>query len=144
MRVVLTNISPVSNPNIIFIDEGFGCLDKENFIQVASILRKLKNNFSAMIVVTHIPELKSYADKTITISNANRDSIMRYGVSDAEIKISIPDTPIQSFIEIIGSMYRCIACGFVRKYTDNAVQKHLNAKSYKSKHEKYLSLLNKI
>lgn len=67
MRIVLTRISNISNPNILFVDEGFGCLDKENFSSVCSCLTKLKNNFDAMIVITHIPELQSYMDQNMQV-----------------------------------------------------------------------------
>jgi DNA repair exonuclease SbcCD ATPase subunit len=164
MRIVLTNISPVSNPNLIFIDEGFGCLDKENFLHVAGILQKLKNNFSAMIVITHIPELKAYADKSITVGRQAGDSIMRHGTEmkkniideglsvdktkekkvvkekKAEKESTCPVECVEDLIEINGTMYRCVACDVVHKYTPEAVKKHLDAKSYKAKHEKHLNL----
>ncbi len=149
MRVVLTNISPVSNSNMIFIDEGFGCLDKENFIHVASILKKLKRNFSAMFVVTHIPELKSYSDKTIMISRLKGDSIIRYGtdikpepLSSAAPSNSKADAqkPVRTdgFIEITGGTYKCLACGVERKYTASLLERHLSAKTYAAKHTKYM------
>jgi DNA repair exonuclease SbcCD ATPase subunit len=69
MRIVLTKISNISNPNILFVDEGFGCLDKSNFTNVCSCLMKMKSNFDAMIVITHIPELQSYMDQLLEVSN---------------------------------------------------------------------------
>ena len=83
MRIVLTRISNISNPNILFIDEGFGCLDKENFINVCSCLNKMKDNFDAMIVITHIPELQAYMDKTMTINVQSGASDLKYGALNA-------------------------------------------------------------
>jgi hypothetical protein len=69
---------------MIFIDEGFGCLDTENFIEVAKILQKLKHNFKAMVIITHIKELKAYADVSIDVLAANSLSYVRHGVLSAQ------------------------------------------------------------
>jgi hypothetical protein len=79
MRIVLTRISNISNPNILFVDEGFGCLDKDNFSNVCSCLMKLKSNFDAMIVITHIPELQSYMDQILEVNTENGTSQLRFG-----------------------------------------------------------------
>jgi energy-coupling factor transporter ATP-binding protein EcfA2 len=84
LRIVLLNDlsgisgNNISNPNILILDEGFGCLDKENFIEVAKILKKLKQCFSCIMVITHINELKSYADKSIDIKRSNQVSKINY------------------------------------------------------------------
>jgi ATPase subunit of ABC transporter with duplicated ATPase domains len=85
MRIVLTTIlsggksNNISNPNMLILDEGFGCLDKKNFIAVAEVLKKLKNNFKCMVIITHIEELKSYADEIINIERIKRCSKITYG-----------------------------------------------------------------
>jgi DNA repair exonuclease SbcCD ATPase subunit len=79
LRIVLTRISNISNPNILFVDEGFGCLDKENFSNVCACLTKLKDNFDAMIVITHIPELQSYMDQMMAVSVDDGFSQLRFG-----------------------------------------------------------------
>jgi DNA repair exonuclease SbcCD ATPase subunit len=85
MRVVLTSsvfssgVMTIANPNILIIDEGFGCLDKQNFIEVAKVLTKLKNNFHAMIIITHLDELKAYADHSLNISRVRMASILING-----------------------------------------------------------------
>jgi DNA repair exonuclease SbcCD ATPase subunit len=79
MRIVLTRISNISNPNILFVDEGFGCLDKENFINVCSCLIKMKDNFDAMIIITHIPELQTYMNQILSVSNNDGFSKLQFG-----------------------------------------------------------------
>ena len=85
MRIVLTTAlcnngsNNISDPNILIIDEGFGCLDKKNFIEVAGTLKKLKHNFKCMIIITHIDELKSYADNIIDIKRIKNESNITYG-----------------------------------------------------------------
>lgn len=161
MRIVLTNITSCGNPSLIFIDEGFGCLDKENFSNVAGILNILKHNFKAMIIITHIDELKEHATKVIKIEKSGMDSVLKYGTEPAprpptdasgpdEVKLyeQTPPTSVRHFaasedamemIEILGNMYNCKACGGKpKKYSYTAVAKHLNGKSFAAKHQKYL------
>jgi DNA repair exonuclease SbcCD ATPase subunit len=85
MRIVLASclshsdgINNISNPNILIIDEGFGCLDKKNFIEVAKVMKKLKKNFICILVITHIEELKTYADKIININRVKQESKLEY------------------------------------------------------------------
>jgi energy-coupling factor transporter ATP-binding protein EcfA2 len=98
LRIVLLNDlsgisgNNISNPNILILDEGFGCLDKENFIEVAKILKKLKQCFSCIMIITHINELKSYADKSIDIKRSNQVSKINYcgfdsGTSDGVLGV---------------------------------------------------------
>ncbi len=76
---------------------------------------------------------------------------MRYGPEPAEINQEPEPDPKPAFVcekkrdpsivEIMGETYKCNACGFVRKYTPAAVQKHLDAKTYKSCHDRYVQAL---
>ena len=84
-RITLTEISSISCPRMIFIDEGFGCLDAENFIEVANVLQKLKSNFDSMIIISHLTELRNYVDLSINIVKKEFSSNVQYGkLSDAE------------------------------------------------------------
>lgn len=94
MRIVLTSVlgnnksCNLSNPNMLIIDEGFGCLDKKNFIEVAKVMKQLKANFQYIIVITHLTELKSYANDIISISRDKGYSRIEHGekVNIAEIQ----------------------------------------------------------
>jgi DNA repair exonuclease SbcCD ATPase subunit len=87
MRVVLasclSNNNNMSNPHILIIDEGFGCLDKKNFVEVAKVMQKLKHKFRFMIIITHIDELKSYADHVINIDRINQESKLCSSLRDS-------------------------------------------------------------
>jgi energy-coupling factor transporter ATP-binding protein EcfA2 len=78
LRIVLTTClaksNNISNPNILILDEGFGCLDKKNFVEVAKVLKTLKNKFKSILIITHIDELKSYADQIIDITRTQNES----------------------------------------------------------------------
>jgi ABC-type histidine transport system ATPase subunit len=154
MRIVLTNISVLSNPNIIFIDEGFGCLDADNFVEVCQILPRLKNNFDAMIIVTHINELQAYADISLNITTSNPFSIMQHGTlslrekhiesfekkstsnSVSEIK---EESFVKKYFDIKNNTATCLGCGKVLKRTAYCyLQKHIQAKSLKHLHNQFI------
>jgi DNA repair exonuclease SbcCD ATPase subunit len=78
LRIVLTTClaksNNISNPNILILDEGFGCLDTQTFVSVAKVLKTLKNRFEFILIITHIEELKSYADQIINITRIQNES----------------------------------------------------------------------
>jgi len=79
IRITLTEISSVSSPKMLFVDEGFGSLDRDNFIAVANILQKLKDKFDSLIIISHISELHNYVDLSINITRKNYLSNVQYG-----------------------------------------------------------------
>lgn len=89
-RITLTEISSISSPRMLFVDEGFGCLDRENFISIATILQKLKYNFDSLIIISHITELRNYVDLSINITRKNYLSNVQYGtLTDAQRTIHL-------------------------------------------------------
>jgi len=90
MRVVLTTIlcggmsNNMSNPGMLIIDEGFGCLDSKNFTEVAGVLSQLKKNFRCIMIITHIPELKEYADLLLDIQRSGGYSRMTFGADELQ------------------------------------------------------------
>lgn len=171
MRIVLTNLSATSSPNLIFIDEGFGCLDQENFVEVAKILKKIKKNFSAMIIITHMNELSAYADKKISIEKNNGFSQLQYGtLSDSEktlrMQLELKEDGKQVFkqkeqskrikdekidferwekILIIRQekTYYCNACKKKNKLTNVGIKRHINSIRNIDKHIAYINEQNK-
>lgn len=78
-RIVLTEISCISCPQMLWVDEGFGCLDVSNFTNVANILQKLKGSFDAMFIISHISELQSYCDCSVNIVKRGPLSNVQFG-----------------------------------------------------------------
>lgn len=153
MRISLTKISALSNPNLIFIDEGFGSLDHDNFISVANVLKKIKSNFTAMIIITHIEELKAYTDISINIKSSMGESRIQYGeleyselmlglfdgveVTDNETKINddeLTEEQIEQLIKPEGDKFYCYGCKKSYILNKNAINRHLSAKTTHKKH----------
>lgn len=66
-RIVFLHTSKLTNFGMIIIDEGFGCLDEDNFVKVARALNILKE-YTSILIITHVEELKSYADRMIHVT----------------------------------------------------------------------------
>ena len=67
IRAALMQLTPLPKLDSIIIDEGFEALDSVNMNNVLKMLDKLKSNFRAVIIITHIPALKEYMDKILEI-----------------------------------------------------------------------------
>ena len=78
IRVALMNISNLSKPNFISIDEGFGTLDPDNLASMASFLTFLKNNFDFVLIISHLFELKDAVDAMIEITRSGNFSQVKY------------------------------------------------------------------
>lgn len=85
-RITLTEISSISCTRTLFVDEGFGALDKENFISIANILQKLKGNFDSLFIISHIAELNSYVDVSVNIVKNGYLSHVQHGTLTDEQK----------------------------------------------------------
>lgn len=71
MRITLSQISSTAKPNFFIIDEGWSCMDNNNLADVSNILNYLKEMYEAVIIVSHLDELKNQIDYPLTIENKN-------------------------------------------------------------------------
>jgi len=56
IRVSLINISNLPRPNIICIDEGFGCADSDHLGQMGALFNYLKHQFDFIWVISHLDQ----------------------------------------------------------------------------------------
>jgi DNA repair exonuclease SbcCD ATPase subunit len=68
IRIVLCKNSVTPKADIIIIDEMLANLDNNNKNSIGTFFDYLKNEFSSVIIISHLPELKSAVDQTITIN----------------------------------------------------------------------------
>ena len=60
----------INKPNLIFLDEPTGNLDKDTSKEVISYLDDLADEFkSSIIVATHDPEFRNFSDKILTMDS---------------------------------------------------------------------------
>lgn len=75
-RVALIEVTSLSRPNFIAIDEGFGVLDAENISNVYVLFDKIKEKFDFILCITHLDSFKDVADKNIEITKDGEYSII--------------------------------------------------------------------
>ena len=60
----------INKPNLIFLDEPTGNLDKDTSKEVINYLNQLIDEFkSSIIVATHDPEFRNFSDKILTMDS---------------------------------------------------------------------------
>ena len=64
IRTALINISNLSRPNFLAIDEGLGNLDSEN---LNSMFMLLKSQFEFLMVISHLDSVRDVVDSLIDI-----------------------------------------------------------------------------
>jgi len=67
IRVALINISNLPRPNIICIDEGFGCADSDHLGQMGALFSYLKHQFDFIWVISHLDQMRDMVDEQIEI-----------------------------------------------------------------------------
>ena len=74
LRISIIELTQLSSPNFICIDEGFGCMDGDNIQKLDGLFEKLKKMYDITIIVSHLDELKGKCDDYVNITKQNSDS----------------------------------------------------------------------
>lgn len=76
LRVALINLSSLSRPDILVLDESFSSLDAESIIKSMELLNVLKSYFKTILIVTHIDTVKEIAERILEIANNGEESLI--------------------------------------------------------------------
>ena len=80
MRQVLCSLTYAAHPRLLFIDEGFGSLDKDNFdITCKKVLPGLASHFEKVIIISHITRIHDYTSTNCTIKKNGNNSQINFG-----------------------------------------------------------------
>jgi exonuclease SbcC len=80
MRQVLCSLTMAAHPRILFVDEGFGSLDKENFdIVCKTVVPALANHFEKVIIISHIQGIHDHTTSNFVINKVNGRSHLQFG-----------------------------------------------------------------
>ena len=71
IRVSLINISNLPRPNIICIDEGFGCADSDHLGQMGALFTYLKHQFDFIWIISHLDQMRDMTDMHLEIKKEN-------------------------------------------------------------------------
>lgn len=74
LRSIMSRISSLPKPNIIIMDEVFGKVADENIELVGEFFNKIKDYFDNILLITHNPLIKNWADNVIIISKSENIS----------------------------------------------------------------------
>ena len=80
MRQVLCSLTLAAHPRILFVDEGFGSLDKDNFeIVCKTVLPNLASHFEKVVIISHNPSIHKHTTTNCEIKQANGRSQLQFG-----------------------------------------------------------------
>ena len=63
IRIVIQNMANISKPNFIAFDEGWGCFDDKNLMNIYKIFDFMKMHYEFVLLITHIETLKNSVDR---------------------------------------------------------------------------------
>lgn len=69
----LNRYSFINRSKMICIDEGWDCIDENNFEKLNILFDKLKRDFSIVLVITHIINMKKMINERIMVKKINKD-----------------------------------------------------------------------
>ena len=82
LRSVLANISTIPRSNIVIIDEVWGRVAKENLENVKSIMDRMLDDYSAIILISHLDSVNDWCKNKITVVKKDNISRLKVAVSD--------------------------------------------------------------
>ena len=82
LRSVLANISTIPRSNIVIIDEVWGRVAKENLENVKSIMDRMLDDYSAIILISHLDSVNDWCKNKITVIKKDNISRLKVTVSD--------------------------------------------------------------
>lgn len=74
LRAVLADMSTIPRCGIIVMDEVWGRVAKENFENMKHLLEKISVSYDAILLISHIDEIKDWCDSHIVVKKENNIS----------------------------------------------------------------------
>jgi DNA repair exonuclease SbcCD ATPase subunit len=80
IRIALMEISQLSSPNMMAIDEGWSCFDNENIGNIGVILDHLKMKFDFILTISHMQLIRQNCDTQISLEKDEKGfSSVKFG-----------------------------------------------------------------
>jgi DNA repair exonuclease SbcCD ATPase subunit len=74
LRVVLGNMSTLSRPSFILLDEVLGGVAKENYDNIKKLYDRILKDYSFVFQITHLDDIVDWHDKVVTVKKVNNIS----------------------------------------------------------------------
>lgn len=74
LRAVLGNISTMSRPSFMLLDEVLGGVAKDNYENIKRLYERIMKDYSFIFQVTHLDDIADWHDTTVVVKKENRVS----------------------------------------------------------------------
>ena len=74
LRAVLGNISTMSRPSFMLLDEVLGGVAKDNYENIKKLYDRILKDYSFIFQVTHLDDISDWHDTTVVVKKENRVS----------------------------------------------------------------------
>ena len=74
LRAVLGNISTMSRPSFMLLDEVLGGVAKDNYENIKKLYDRILKDYSFIFQVTHLDDIADWHDTTVVVKKENRVS----------------------------------------------------------------------
>ena len=74
LRAVLGNISTMSRPSFMLLDEVLGGVAKDNYENIKKLYDRMLKDYSFIFQVTHLDDIADWHDTTVVVKKENRVS----------------------------------------------------------------------
>lgn len=76
LRTVLADMSTLPKPNYCVLDEVMTRVAKENLDKMRLVIEKMMDSYDIIFIVSHMDEIKEWANKTVSVTKTNNVSRM--------------------------------------------------------------------
>jgi DNA repair exonuclease SbcCD ATPase subunit len=83
-RIYINKRNKLQNVNFFVIDEGFSFCDEVSMMKINHFFDYLRKLYSFAIIVSHSDQIKSFADRTLEITQKGGRSCIRFSEDKAE------------------------------------------------------------
>ena len=146
IRVAVSKVCSIPLPNILIVDEGFGCSDTENLTVLRDTLPNLAKHYDFVLIISHVETLKSTAKHSIVVNVDKKISSVQYGIVDYNTKLIEKKEKVEKSGKELSKMVKtldknivqyeeywtCKVCLGKYKHRKNAIKKHIESNKHRS------------
>ena len=78
LKLTFSKFSILPRPNFFIIDERISVLDQQRLYNISFLFQFISNLTTNVLLISHIPQVKDFVDKSIEIVKENEKSHIRY------------------------------------------------------------------
>ena len=78
VKLTFSKFSILPRSNFFIIDEGISVMDQQNISNISSLFQFLSNLVTNVLLISHIPQIQDFVDKSIYIHKKNGKSHVEF------------------------------------------------------------------